>query len=56
MFRLLMAALAAMGLCGAAGAQPAVAPIRLALIEGLSGPFANAARRWTATCASPSRA
>ncbi|MCF1441616.1 MULTISPECIES: branched-chain amino acid ABC transporter substrate-binding protein [Ralstonia solanacearum species complex] len=42
MFRLLMAALAAMGLCGAAGAQPAVAPIRLALIEGLSGPFANA--------------
>ncbi|MDC6177602.1 branched-chain amino acid ABC transporter substrate-binding protein [Ralstonia solanacearum] len=42
MFRLLVAALAAMGLCGAAGAQPEAAPIRLALIEGLSGPFANA--------------
>ncbi|CAH0443174.1 branched-chain amino acid ABC transporter substrate-binding protein [Ralstonia syzygii] len=42
MFRLLMAALAAMGLCAAAGAQPEAAPIRLALIEGLSGPFANA--------------
>ncbi|WP_197333714.1 branched-chain amino acid ABC transporter substrate-binding protein [Ralstonia syzygii] len=42
MFRLLMAALAATGLCAAAGAQPEAAPIRLALIEGLSGPFANA--------------
>ncbi|MEF9384751.1 branched-chain amino acid ABC transporter substrate-binding protein [Ralstonia solanacearum species complex bacterium KE056] len=42
MFRLLMVVLAAMGLCGAASAQPAAAPIRLALIEGLSGPFANA--------------
>ncbi|MHA6907155.1 branched-chain amino acid ABC transporter substrate-binding protein [Ralstonia pseudosolanacearum] len=42
MFRLLMAALAVMGLCGAASAQPTAAPIRLALIEGLSGPFANA--------------
>lgn len=42
MFRLLVAALAAMGLCGAADAQPEAAPIRLALIEGLSGPFANA--------------
>ncbi|MBB6581745.1 branched-chain amino acid ABC transporter substrate-binding protein [Ralstonia solanacearum] len=42
MFRLLVAAFAAMGLCGAAGAQPEAAPIRLALIEGLSGPFANA--------------
>ncbi len=42
MFRLLVAALAAMGLCGAAGAQSEAAPIRLALIEGLSGPFANA--------------
>nr|CCA84443.1 putative branched amino acid ABC transporter [Ralstonia syzygii R24] len=37
-----MAALAATGLCAAAGAQPEAAPIRLALIEGLSGPFANA--------------
>ncbi len=42
MFRLFVAVLAAMGLCGTAGAQPEAAPIRLALIEGLSGPFANA--------------
>lgn len=41
-FRWFVAALAAVGLCGTAGAQPEAAPIRLALIEGLSGPFANA--------------
>ena len=41
-FRWFVAALAAVGLCGVATAQPEAAPIRLALIEGLSGPFANA--------------
>lgn len=41
-FRLFVAALAAVGLCGTAVAQPEAAPIRLALIEGLSGAFANA--------------
>ncbi|CAJ0798643.1 hypothetical protein LMG19083_03186 [Ralstonia psammae] len=41
-FRWFVAALAAVGLFGAASAQPEGAPIRLALIEGLSGPFANA--------------
>jgi branched-chain amino acid transport system substrate-binding protein len=42
MFRCFVAVLTAMGLSGAAAAQPEAAPIRLALIEGLSGPFANA--------------
>ena len=41
-FRWFVAALAAVGLCGVAAAQPEASPIRLALIEGLSGPFANA--------------
>jgi branched-chain amino acid transport system substrate-binding protein len=35
-------ALAASTACSLAGAQPAAAPLRIALIEGLSGPFANA--------------
>jgi len=38
----LLAAAAALLVCLCAGAQPAPAPIRLALVEGLSGPFGNA--------------
>ena len=34
--------LAAAAACGVANAQTPAAPIRIALIEGLSGPFANA--------------